>query len=370
MKLPVYLDHHATTPCDPGIIDLMMPYWGAEKFGNAHAKNNHHGHMAAQVLKSAKGQIADLINAPLQNIVLTSGASEANALALQTISPQDERNEILISAIEHASILDQIPFLTQHGFNIKILPCTKEGIITPDSVTVHVTDKTIMACIMLVNHEIGAIQPVAEIANILRARNVLLHCDATQAVGKIPVDVTALGADSISFSAHKIYGPQGIGALYTKNQTVKRAGTPPLALAVGFGAACALAKQRMEEDSMRLGEMACLLLQLLPEFQINGGGVAGLLNLTLPGIDAEDYLLELSDDLSLSTGAACASGTGKPSTVLRAMGLDDIAINSSIRISIGRHTTREDIIYAAEKMNLIYLQMTSRNNPHKKSALL
>jgi cysteine desulfurase len=368
MKLPIYLDHHATTPCDQGVIDMMAPYFGVAQFGNANARNNHHGRVAAQAVKAAKAQIASLINGNPDHIVLTSGASEANMLAFQEISPKEGRNEILISALEHASILDQIPSLRARGFIVHIILSTKGGIITPDAVATLINNKTVMVCVMLANHEIGTIQPMRDIAQLAHQHGAQLHCDATQAVGKIPVDVLALGADSISFSAHKIYGPQGIGALYT-TKPIKRGGTTPLALAVGFGAACELAKQRMAVNSSRMQELTALLLQSLPECQVNSGHLPGLLNLVLPNVNAEDLLLELSHDLSLSTGAACASGTGKPSTVLRAIGLDDISINSSIRISIGRNTTRDEIIYAADKITTAYLQMTKQHSLSKKSAL-
>lgn len=369
MKLPIYLDHHATTPCDPDVIAQMMPYFGIDRFGNANARNNHHGRMAAQALRAAKGQIVSFINGNPDYLTLTSGATEANALAFQGLSANVARRDILISALEHASIMDQIPFLSAQGFNIRIISSTTDGIITPQALAAMVNEQTAMVCIMLANHEIGTIQPIHDLVHLAHKSGALFHCDATQAVGKITVDVTAIGADSISFSAHKIYGPQGIGALY-RAAPVKHPGTIPLALAVGFGAACILAGQRMEMDSGRMRELTSLLLQSILAAHVNGGGLPGLANITLLGINAEDLLLELADDLSLSTGAACASGTGKPSTVLRAIGLDDLSINSSLRISIGRHTTREEIVYAAEKINAAYHRMTGQHGLSKQSALL
>lgn len=372
MKLPIYLDHHATTPCDGGIIDLMVPYFGVDKFGNASSKNNHHGRMAAQALKTAKGQIAALINGNPDHIVLTSGATEANALALQNLQAQGDRREVLIGALEHASIMDQIPNLTARGFHVRIIPGTGAGVVTAQAVENLINHNVALVCVMLGNHEIGTIQPIRAIADIAHGCGALLHCDATQALGKIAVDVAALGVDSASFSAHKIYGPQGVGALYT-NHPAHRAGTAPLALAVGFGAACAMAAERMAGDEKHLRELTELLLQLLPICGVNGGldapRLPGVLNINFPGINADDALLDLIDDLSLSTGAACASGTGKPSAVLRAIGLDDVLIASSIRISVGRGTTRDEVIYATEKLNEIYLRMMDQRGLSKKSAL-
>ncbi len=352
LNTPVYFDCHATTPCDPAVIEAMIPYFGIEKFGNANARTHANGRHAAKALAQASAEIAALINATPESLTLTSGATEANRLALATtLSP---RTEILISAIEHPSVFEAA---RQSGLLVKIIPATPEGFITPDALRAAISDKTRLVSVMFANHEIGTIQPVAELAAIAHEAGALFHCDATQAVGKIPVDVKALGVDFLSFSAHKIYGPQGIGALYARSGTVQRSGTVPLALSVGMAASCRIAAELMQSEAERLRGLMDFFLQTLqaglPGIQVNGAlssRLPGSLNLRLPGLNAEDVLLDLADELCLSTGAACVSKTRQPSPVLKAIGLSDIDIASSIRLSPGRMTTREDMAYAAEKL--------------------
>lgn len=349
---PIYLDCHATTPCDPAVIEAMIPYFGAEKFGNANARTHANGRSAAKALEQAKTEIAALINAAPETLTLTSGATESNILALATTL--SSRTEILVSAIEHPSVFEAA---RKSGLSMKIIPATPEGFITPDALKSLISDQTRLVAVMLANHEIGTIQPVAELAAIAHEAGVLFHCDATQAVGKISVDVKALGVDFLSFSAHKMYGPQGIGALYARSAPVQRSGTVPLALSVGMARACRIAADIMQGEAERLQDISDYFLQTLqsglPGVLVNGAvspRLPGSLNLRLPGLNAEDILLDLANELCLSTGAACASKTRQPSPVLRAIGLTDLDIASSIRLSPGRMTTREDMAYAAEKL--------------------
>lgn len=352
IRTPVYLDYHATTPCDPAVVEAMIPYFGLEKFGNANAHTHANGRRAAQALAQAKVEIAALVNATPETLILTSGATEANMMALA--ATQCSRTEILVSALEHPSVFDTA---RQSGLSVNIIPATADGFITPDALRVLISNQTRLVSVMLANHEIGTIQPVAALTEIAREAGALFHCDATQAVGKIPVDVLALGVDFISFSAHKFYGPQGIGALYARSAPLQRSGTVPLALAVGMAAACRIAGEKMQDELVRIQNLTEIFLQMLqsnlPQIQVNGAltpRLPGSLNVRLPGFNAEDLLLDLVDDLCLSTGAACASKARQPSSVLKAIGLSDTEIDQSIRLSLGRMTTREDILFAAEKI--------------------
>jgi cysteine desulfurase len=375
MKLPVYLDYHAAMPCDPAVIEEMLPYFSEDKFGNSHAVSSKTGRDAAQALSGAMEKIAALIGAGAASITLTSGATEANNIALLGVAAASkDRNEIVISALEHSSIREAAAHLEKQGYVVRTIPVTEDGFVEPDVVADLANDKTMLVSTMLVSNEIGTIQPVEKIAAIAHNVGALFHCDATQAAGKLPVNIDEIGADLLSMSSHKIYGPQGVGALYVRQKPpVKieaigfgggrqplRPGTVPLALAVGFGKACEVAQKRREEDMQHLQNLSDLMLARLEEngagFKINGAGqnrIAGSLNLFFEGADAEGLLLELADDIAVSTGAACASASNKPSPVLKAIGLSDIEINSSVRISFGRNTTREEIIFAADRISSV-----------------
>lgn len=363
MKKPVYLDYHATTPCDPAVLAEMMPYFGAEKFGNPDARTNIHGRNAAEALRHAKSDIAGLIGGDAEDVILASGATEANNLVLQGVASglKNGRNEILVSAIEHDSVFNA----RMAGIEVKKIPVTRDGFIDPGVVASMTGDRTLMVSVMAANHEIGTIQPIKQIATIARASGALFHTDATQAAGKIPLDAEELRADFITFSAHKMYGPAGIGALYAAperqplisriffggEQQKSRPGTVPLALAAGFAAACRLAIQKMPEEEGRLKNLGNLFLEKMPDVKINGAlspRLPGSFNICLPGINAEQLLLNVSAGLSMATGSACASAARKPSHVLRAIGLSEEDIFSSIRFSFGRYTTQEDVIFAAE----------------------
>jgi cysteine desulfurase len=372
MKKPVYMDYHSTTPCDPVVIEAMMPYFSGEKFGNPGAKSHAHGRSAADKLEEAKAKIGALIGAGPETITLTSGATESNNLSVLGVAAKaTSRNEIVITAIEHNCVSNTAEYLAKHGFTLKIVPVNKDGFVQPEELKKHVSDKTLLVCVITANHEIGTIQPLKECAKIVHAAGALFQTDATQAAGKIPLNVGEIDCDLLSFSAHKLYGPMGIGALYVRQkppvaidrimfggqQQALRPGTPPLALAVGFGAACDIAAKGLDANAKHLKARADLLEKKLkeniPSFAVNGGSprLPGLLNIRLPSVNAQDIMLDLNDALCMSTGAACASAQRKPSPVLKAIGLSDREVDSSLRLSLGRATTEEEVLFAAEALS-------------------
>jgi cysteine desulfurase len=371
MKKPVYLDYHSTTPCAPEVIEAMLPYLGAERFGNPGAQAHKHGRAAALVLEDAKEKIGHIIGAGPETITLTSGATESNNLALLGVAEAaTDRREIVISAIEHNCVSGTAQYLAARGFVIKTVPVTSDGFVEPAELKKHIGPKTLLVSVITASHEIGTVQPLKEIADLAHAVGALMHTDATQAAGKIPLDVTALGVDLLSYSAHKLYGPGGVGALYVRQkppvairrvfsggmQQALRPGTVPLALAVGFGEACRIAEQVMQEQAPRLERLVDLFVRRLqerfPPARVNGGTprLPGLVNIHLPGAAAQDVMLDLTDELCMSTGAACASAARKPSPVLKALGLSDSAVNESLRLSLGRATTEEEVLFAADRL--------------------
>jgi cysteine desulfurase len=370
MKKPVYLDYHSTTPCDPVVIDAMMPCFG-EGFGNPGAKSHAHGRSAARQLEQAVEKIGRLIGAGPECITLTSGATESNNLALLGLAERaTDRKEIVISAIEHNCVSNTAAYLATKGFTVKTVPVDAHGFVQPDELKKHVTAQTLVVSVITASHEIGTIQPLKECAKIAHDAGALFHTDATQALGKIAFDVSDIDADLVSYSAHKIYGPVGIGALYVRQkppvaisrvffggaQQSLRPGSVPLALAVGFGAACDVATKGLTTYIPHMEQMAALLLaelqKAIPAMKLNAGAphLPGLLNIRLPNISAQDIMLELADDLCMSTGAACSTANRKPSPVLKAIGLSDSDVDCSLRLTVGRHSTPEEMVYAAAKL--------------------
>lgn len=371
MKKPVYLDYHSTTPCDPAVIEAMMPFFGGS-FGNPGAKSHAHGRNAARQLEQSVEKISALIGAGPECITLTSGATESNNLALLGLAERaTDRREIVITAIEHNCVSNTAAHLATKGFILRTVPVDADGVVQPEELKKYVTSKTLVVSIITASHEIGTIQPIKECAEIAHAAGALFHTDATQALGKIAFDVNDIQADLVSYSAHKLYGPVGIGALYVRQkpplpvarvffggaQQSLRPGSVPLALSVGFGAACELAGQGLSSHIPHIEKMTALLrgeLQVhIPALKINGGGarLPGLLNIRLPeGVYAQDIMLDLADDICVSSGAACASANRKPSAVLKAIGLDDDAIARSLRLTVGRPSTVEEMAYAAAKL--------------------
>ena len=380
MKLPVYLDYHSTTPCDDAVLEAMVPYFSG-KFGNPGATSHSQGRAAKEALENAKAQIGNIIGAGAECITLTSGATESNNLALMGLAAKaTDRKEIVITSIEHNCVSNTAAYLATKGFTVKTVPVTKEGFVQPEELKKHVGAKTLVVSVITANHEIGTIQPLAACAKIAHDADALFHTDATQAIGKIPVNVGDIGIDLLSYSAHKLYGPVGIGALYVRQkppvaitqvffggaQQALRPGTPPLPLAVGFGVACQLAQEGLETHIPRMRKLAELLYKKLqegiPGITLNGGQpcLPGLLNIRLPNVGAQDAMLELASDLCMSTGAACASGARKPSPVLKAIGLTDAEVDCGLRLTVGRASTEEEMLYAAEKLAAAVRKLSRR----------
>jgi cysteine desulfurase len=369
VKLPVYLDHHATTPLDPRVLDAMLPYF-TERFGNPHSAQHAYGWAAEEAIERARTEIARLIGALPDEIVFTSGATEANNLAIRGVAARaGARHHLVTCAIEHPCVLETCRALGAAGFALTELPVRADGLLDLEAFREALRPDTALVSIMTANHEIGVLQPIAEIARLCREQGVVLHTDAAQAAGHVALEVSALGVDLMSLSAHKLYGPKGIGALYVRQgltiaplfaggrqERGLRPGTLPVPLCVGFGQACALAQQELPEEVTRMRGLRDHLYQGLreglPDVRRNGAAAPRLpnnLSLCVAGIDAEDLLAELPE-LALATGAACASATQEPSPVLRALGLSDEQIQSSIRIGLGRTTTAAEIELAVERL--------------------
>ncbi len=374
MKLPIFLDNHSTTPMDPHVLEAMLPYF-VEKFGNAASRNHAFGWEAEEAVEQARKQIARLINADSKEIVFTSGATESDNLAVKGVLEmyKEKGTHIITSSTEHRAVLDTAKSLEAKGqATVTYLPVDKYGLVNPDDVRSAITDKTILISVMLANNEIGTINPVQEIGKIAKAKGILFHCDATQGVGKIPVDVQAMGIDLMSFSAHKIYGPKGIGALYVrkKNPRVRlvaqmdggghergmRSGTLPVPLIVGFGKACELCEQNMAAESARLTAMRnrlqAAIMEGLEESYLNGhptNRLPGNLNISFAYVEGESLLMGMKD-IALSSGSACTSATLEPSYVLRALGVGVELAHSSIRFGLGRFNTDDEIDYTIKKV--------------------
>ncbi|WP_455244787.1 IscS subfamily cysteine desulfurase [Petrachloros mirabilis] len=374
MKLPIFLDNHSTTPMDPRVLEAMLPYF-VEKFGNAASRNHAFGWEAEEAVERARKQIAKLIKADSKEIVFTSGATESDNLALKGVLEmyKEKGTHIITSSTEHRAVLDTAKSLEAKGVaTITYLPVDKQGMVNPQDVRNAITDKTILISVMLANNEIGTINPISEIGKIAKEKGVLFHCDATQGVGKIPVDVQSMGIDLMSFSAHKIYGPKGIGALYVrkKNPRVRiaaqmdggghergmRSGTLPVPLIVGFGKACEICEQEMEKESIRLAAMRDRLqdgiMAALEESYLNGhptNRLPGNLNISFAYVEGESLLMGMKE-IALSSGSACTSATLEPSYVLRALGVGTELAHSSIRFGLGRFNTDEEIDYTIKKV--------------------
>lgn len=351
--MTIYLDHHATTPCDKRVVEAMQPYFHTH-IGNASTRENAHGRAAQKAISAAKTPIATLLNVVPEAIHFTSGATAANHWTIRGLAPHNGRDEIAISALEHDSVVQAAK---ASGLTLRIIPATPEGFITIEAVEQVVSARTLLVSIQAANQEIGTIQDIPALAACAHAAGALFHCDATQAVGKIPVD--AAQVDMLSCSAHKLYGPQGIGALYIRptpplEVTPLHGGTIPLALAVGFGEACRLAIERMAADTEHLRHLADVFLNALQGYALSGSmenRLAGSLSLRFDGLNAEDILLDCADRLSLSTASACTSARREPSSVLRAIGLSDAKIASSIRLCFGRGNTEAEAREAAQLLN-------------------
>ncbi len=373
LMLPIYMDNHATTPVDPRVLEEMLPYF-TEKFGNAASRNHAYGWEAEQAVDHARARIARLINARPNEIIFTSGATESDNLAIKGVAEmyREKGDHIITCAIEHKAVLDTCKRLEKHGYRVTTLPVQKDGLIDLDELRRAMTDQTILVTIMAANNEIGVLQPFAEIGRMCRQRDILFHSDATQAVGKVPLDVERDSIDLMSISAHKMYGPKGIGALYvrSKNPRVRltaqmdggghergmRSGTLNVTGIVGLGKACDIAQQEGPEESCRLAGLRNRLrdqiMAGLDEVYINGSmehRLPGNLNLSFAYVEGESLLMGIND-IAVSSGSACTSATLEPSYVLKALGTGDELAHSSIRFGLGRFNTAAEVDYVAARV--------------------
>jgi len=370
IKTPIYLDNQATTPLDPRVLDAMMPYL-KEHFGNPHSSTHSFGWRAAAALDIAREQVAGLIGGPPEEVFFTSGATEANNMVIKGVMAQRgaERPKIICVATEHKCVLEAARYCQQAGYELEILPVSEVGFLDLSMLEAAVDDRTALVSIMAINNEIGVIHPLKVVGEIVKASGALFHTDAAQAFGKIPLDVEACQLDFVSISAHKIYGPKGVGALYKRagdsrslsplfsgggQEQGVRAGTQPPALVAGLGAAAEIAGAELDGEAVRTKQMMTSfkekLFSALPELILNGDAEerwAGNLNISFPGLDG-DLLLANTRDIAVSSGAACASAVSGPSYVLKAIGCTDRRAKSALRIGMGRFTTKEELDYAAE----------------------
>lgn len=361
MSAPIYLDYMATTPLDPRVREAMAPYLETE-FGNPHS-DHAYGWRAADAIENAAAKVAQLIKADPNEIVFTSGATEANNMAVQGVCRSSQRrgNHVVVSSIEHKCVLQTAKAFAPHGFEIEVVSVGPTGVVDADDFIDRLRPDTALASVMLANNEIGTLQPVAKIAAACRERGIVCHTDAAQAVGKITVDVEALNIDLLSLSGHKLYGPKGIGALFISKhcpialeplmhggaqQDGRRAGTLPPFLCVGLGEACRLAKDILPAELEHIERLRSLLLSRLsdavPHFVINGDAtqsLPGCVNVRFPGADAESLLMSLHRSVAISTSSACNAGLIEPSYVLMALGLTPEEASASIRFGFGRFTT-------------------------------
>ena len=371
MKLPVYLDAHATTPVDPRVLEAMLPYF-REDFGNAASRNHAYGWRARDAVQKAREHVAAAVGANVREIVFTSGATESNNLAIRGVAERrDRRGDHVVSVVtEHRAVLDPMKRLGKLGFEVTLLPVPPSGVLDPERVRAALTERTALLSVMAANNEIGVLHPIREIGAIANAAGVPFHVDASQAVGKVAVDVDADGIDLLSFTAHKIYGPKGVGALFVRRRGRRveltpqmdgggherglRSGTLNTAGIVGFGAACRIAVEEREAEATRLGALRDRLLARL-ESELDGVAVNGDLERRLPhnlnvsfaGVDGESLLMGL-DRIAVSSGSACTSAEPEPSHVLRALGVADKLAHASLRFGLLRTTTEEETDFAAE----------------------
>ncbi len=370
---PIYMDNQATTPVDPRVLEAMLPYFG-KNFGNAASRNHQFGWAAEEAVDKARRQVAALINASHKEIVFTSGATESDNLALKGVAEMysQKGDHIITCVTEHKAVLDSAKHLEKKGVQVTYLPVETDGLIDLDKLKEAITDKTILISIMTVNNEVGVIQDVAEIGRIARENGVFFHTDAVQAVGKIPFDVDKMNVDIASLSAHKMYGPKGVGAIYVRRRNPRvllspiidggghergmRSGTLNVPGIVGFGKAAEIALEELEEESARIfglrERLRNRLEENLDEVFINGDPkrrIPGNLNISFAYVEGESLLMGL-DDIAVSSGSACTSASLEPSYVLKAMGVGEELAHTSIRFGIGRFNTEEEVDYIADKV--------------------
>lgn len=373
MKFPIYLDYHATTPVDPEVFKTMAPYF-TEVFGNAASRNHEFGWTSEGAVEKARGQIAKLLGASEKEIIFTSGATESDNLALMGVAEmyREKGNHIITLPIEHKAILDTCHHLEKKGFEMTYLPVDQYGQVSAELVRTAIKPETILVSIMFANNEIGTINPIAEIGKVCKEKGVLFHTDAVQAVGKIPVNVQEMGIDLLSLSAHKMYGPKGVGALYVrrKNPRVRltplihggghergmRSGTLNVPGIVGFGKAAEVAEKTMADESVRIKSLRDRLWTgirvELDEVYLNGHPterLPGNLNLSFAYVEGESLMMGMKE-LAVSSGSACTSASLEPSYVLKSIGVGEDLAHTSIRFGLGRFTTEQEIDFAIQKV--------------------
>jgi cysteine desulfurase len=370
-RAPIYMDHNATTPVDPRVVTAMLPCFG-EHFGNPASRTHSFGWAAARLVDRARTQVAGGIGAQPEEVIFTSGATESNNLAIKGAAHllRVRGNHLVTCATEHRAVLDPCQRLAREGFEVTVLPVDDRGRLVPEAVATALTDRTVLVSVMLANNEIGTIQPIAEIAAACRERGVLLHCDATQGIGKVPVDVATLGIDLLSMSAHKLYGPKGIGALFVRrsrpllrleplldgggHEQGMRSGTLNVPGIVGFGKAIELAVAELADEASRLAalrdELQRRILAGAEGTLLNGHPTERLpntLNLSFPGVDGNALLVGLHE-VAVSSGSACTSAEPHPSHVLAALGRSRALAAASLRFSLGRGNTSEEVAVVAD----------------------
>ena len=380
LKLPIYLDHNATTPCDPRVVEAMIPYF-TDYFGNSASRNHPFGWQAEEAVDYGREQVAKLIGADPKEIIFTSGATEADNLAIKGVFDMyaSKGNHIITATTEHKAVLDTCKHIEKEGGEVTYLEVNAEGLIDLQELEAAIKPTTILVALMYANNEIGTIQPVKEISRIAKKHGVLFFTDGTQAVSKIPVDVNKDGIDLMAFSAHKMYGPKGIGALYVrrKNPRVKvtaqmdggghergmRSGTLNVAGIVGFGKACEIAMQEMQTETERVSKLRDKLenaLLNLEEAYVNGSRehrLPHVSNISFKYVEGEGLMMGFNKDIAVSSGSACTSASLEPSYVLKALGLGDDLAHSSLRFGLGRFTTEEQIDYTIEQVSKTVIKL-------------
>ena len=376
MKLPIYMDAHATTPVDARVLEAMLPFF-SQDFGNAASRNHHFGWVAEAAVEKARQQVASLIGANVKEVIFTSGATESNNLAIKGAAEmyREKGNHIITCVIEHKAVIDTCKKLEKQGARVTYLPVQKDGRIDLDDLRAAITDKTILITIMTANNEIGVLQPVSAIGAIAKEKGVLFHTDAVQAIGKVPFDVNQVKADLVSLTAHKMYGPKGVGALYVRRRNPRvllaeqisggghergmRSGTLNVPGIVGLGKAAEIAQAEMAYDTERLGglrdRLSAGLHKNLDEIYVNGSMEHRLphnLNISFAYVEGESLLMGISD-VAVSSGSACTSASLEPSYVLKALGAGDDLAHSSIRFGLGRWTTEEEVDHVIDRLTTV-----------------
>lgn len=374
MRLPIYLDHHATTPVDPRVLEVMLPYF-TEIFGNAASIDHEYGNSALQAVENSREKIASVINATSDEIVFTSGATESDNLALLGAAEQlkGKGNHLITCVTEHKAVLDSCKYLEGLGWEVTYLPVDQQGVINPDDVRKAIRPDTVLISVMFANNEIGVVAPISDIGKIAHDEGILFHTDATQAVGYFPIDVQKMNIDLLSISGHKIYGPKGIGALYVRKRHPRvriteqmhggghergmRSGTLNVPGIVGLSKAIEISRTEMKDASIKLGTMRNQLFEGLSlgidGIQINGHNTLRLpnnLNVYIPGIESRSLVVQLKNDVALSTGSACTTANVEPSHVIIALGYGEQRAHSSIRFGLGRGNEMEDIEYVIDRV--------------------